>query len=77
MTEIDKTKEAEAAFDKIIEASTMNEAYKKALKERTMQKVCESSQGKTIFGLNNKPGSKRGKITLGNGLTVNTDAFDE
>lgn len=66
----------EAEFEKAIAASSMGEGFKKALKERTMQVVRENSQVKTIFGLETKPDSSKKKITLGNGLTINADAFD-
>ena len=53
----------------------MSEATKQALRERQLAKVQEQAKQRAIYGLDAMTGSKRPKITLGNGLQVNADAF--
>lgn len=64
-----------AKFDAALTGSTMSEATKQALRERQLAKVQEQAKQRAIYGLDAMTGSKRPKITLGNGLQVNADAF--
>lgn len=75
MTETEK-KAVETKLDADLQNSKMSAAYKQALKERQVTKVKELSETKAIRGLE-KTNNRRPKITLGNGLQVNADAFDD
>ena len=76
MTE-SENKVVEAMIDADLKTSKVSDAHKQALKERLIIKAQEQAEIKAIRGLDVKTGKRRPKITLGNGLQVNADAFDD